>query len=151
MKSNSFLPFLALVLITALAVCYSLTTNWNPELEWKQVLNQKVSCHWSFVKYEASDFEQKWMAIVKENPTAKGMCLDLHSPKHSRETYELARIVLDLKQRKKQDPSKFHFFSKLHYKQTCQDGSSMVSLSFVPFIEYLTSNIPIYHSYLTNQ
>jgi hypothetical protein len=84
------------------------------------------SCSWSFLRYEPSPFEEKWMEITKNNPTGQSMCNDIHSEKHSAETYELVRITLDMAAKKSPDPSKFHYFSKMFYKQDCADGSSKV-------------------------
>lgn len=84
------------------------------------------NCTWSFLRYEASEFEQKWMAMVKKNPTGHLMCEELHSPSHSAETYDLARATREFAARQTPDQSKFHYFSRMIYKYSCQNGISKV-------------------------
>jgi hypothetical protein len=88
--------------------------------------SKNEDCSWSFLRYEPSALEEKWMQIVQSNPKAKGMCKDIHSPTHSAVTYELARATLDFSLKKNPQESTFVYFSKMIYKQQCKDGSSKV-------------------------
>ena len=124
---KKILKYITLIILTCAILSFlSSSVRISGQSPNDRVYSKKEDCSWSFLRYEPSALEEKWMQIVQSNPTAKGMGQDIHSPTHSAVTYELERATLEFALKKIPQESTFVYFSKMIYKQQCKDGSSKV-------------------------